>query len=179
MGSLTGRTVHTLLLGPCGHVQGWSPLPPATSIPSPVLLSLLGSEIRGQVWGWNTCWASGSSSCGTQTHPRSTQPPSHSPRVQSTCAGSGCGGWHSVQGGPASQPGQGQGRGGIRQSCTDASSAHPKLTSCPFTTRLQAPSQAHLWWHLRPSQPLPHPEELTFQVAGWFLKKANMRVNQW
>ena len=74
--------------------------------------------------------------------------------------------------------GPGPGGGGIRQSCTDASSAHPKLTSCPFPTRLQAPSQAHMWWHLRPSQPLPRPKKLTFQVAGWFLKKANMRVNQ-
>lgn len=71
----------------------------------PVLPSFLGFEVRGQKWGWNTCWASGSSSCGTQTHPRSTQPPFHSPLAQNTCAGLGCGGWHSVEGGPASQTG--------------------------------------------------------------------------
>lgn len=98
------------------HLTSWSlqgrsgPVTPASShfyspVLAPVLPSFLGFEVRSRVWGWNTCWASGSSSCGTQTHPRSTRPPSHSPRARSTYAGSGCGGWRSVEGGPASRAG--------------------------------------------------------------------------
>lgn len=173
------------------HLTSWSlragpgPITPAPCHfhppiwPLSFLPSFLGFEVRGQVWGWNTCWASGSSSCGTRTHPRSTQPPSHSPPARSTCAGSGCGGWHSVEGGPA-----GRGRG-------ERAGSHALRSAVLTKTRPPAPSQHAYkpsprptwlgpapWWHLRPSQPLPLPEELTFQVAGWFLKKANMRVNQ-
>ena len=98
------------------HLTSWSlqarPGPVGHPCLQPLLLprfgpcpSFLGFEVRSRVWGWNTCWASGSSSCGTQTHPRSTRPPSRSPRARSTCAGSGCGGWRSVEGGPASRAG--------------------------------------------------------------------------
>lgn len=128
------RTPYVLV--PRRHVRGRSPLP--WPLPPPVLApvhpSFLGFAVRGRGWGWNTCWASGSSSCETRTRPRSTRPPSRSPRAQSTCAGSSCGEWHSAQGGPA-----GQSRRWGREGSKQAVILHGR--QCPPKNRPPDPSQ--------------------------------------
>lgn len=145
MGSPAGKTVCTSLLGPCGQVQGLSPLP--LPLPSPNLAPVLPSFFpwfRGQgpgvglehLLGLWLLFLRNSNSSTVHTAPFSL-----STRTKHLCR---LRLWRmAFCGGRASRPGAG-GAGG--QSCSEVSSPHQNPTSCPLPTCLQAQPQAHLAW---------------------------------
>lgn len=142
--------VHTLLLGPCRDVQGRSPLPPATSTPPFWPLSfLLSLALRS------------GAGCGVGTPAGPLAPllaelklihgphgplltlHTHEALMQAQVVADGVLWKEDQPAGPGTL-----GRGAGRQSSSEASSPHQKLTSCPFSTCLQAQSQAHPFLNL-------------------------------